>query len=82
MNKLKEMLERKRKTAAAESGDRKVINRAELEDYRHQQRRQEEEQELAEKVSTELPLYILYLVVQQRAQTRNMGWGAVQLLAH
>ena len=54
MNKLKELLEKKRKAAAAEGGGNKLVNRAELEEYRLKQLRQQEEEEIAEKVSSEL----------------------------
>ena len=51
MNKLKELLEQKRKAAAAETAGNKLVKRSKVEDFRLKKLRAEEDEETAEKVS-------------------------------
>ena len=50
MNKLKELLEQKRKAAAAEAAGSKLVKRSAVEEFRLKKLRQEEDEENAEKV--------------------------------
>ena len=50
MNKLKDLLEKKRKAVAAETAGSKLVSKSELEDFRLKQLRQQEENENLEKV--------------------------------
>lgn len=54
MNKLKELLEQKKRAAAAESAGNKLVKRSDVEDFRLKKLRQEEQEEKAEKVLLEL----------------------------